>query len=78
MIGSANVASLAQMAFADAQQAQTKQTEMMADAQKHQAERWKILREVQTKIFEIQNEVTVNQAKVQDKMFNKWSDYIRS
>jgi hypothetical protein len=78
MIGNANLASLTQMAVADQLQAQTKQTEMMSDTLKHQAERWKILRETQTKIFEIQNEVTINQAKTQDKMFNKWSDYIRS
>ncbi len=78
MVGMLNAASLQQLALSDALQAQTKQVEMFADAQKHQAERWKILREVQTKIFEIQQEVTINQAKVQDKMHNKWSDYIRS
>ena len=75
--GAANAASLSQMVLSDQQQAQTIQTQMMADTQKQQAERWKILRETQTKIFEIQQDVTVNQAKTQDKMFNKWSDYIR-
>ncbi len=76
--GAANAASIAQMALSDQMQAQTIQTQMMADTQKQQAERWKILRETQTKIFEIQQDVTVNQAKTQDKMFNKWSDYIKA
>ncbi|MEW6277412.1 MAG: hypothetical protein AB1758_02235 [Candidatus Eremiobacterota bacterium] len=78
LVGAANAASLLQMQLTDQQQAQTIQTQIMADAQKQQAERWKILRETQTKIFEIQQDVTVNQAKTQDKMFNKWSDYVRS
>ncbi|MEW6278535.1 MAG: hypothetical protein AB1758_07945 [Candidatus Eremiobacterota bacterium] len=76
--GAANGAAQQQMAATDQQQAQTIQTQIAADAQKQQAERWKILRETQTKIFEIQQDVTVNQAKAQDKAFNKWSDYIRS
>ena len=76
--GAADAANRAQMAQSDQNQAQTIQTQMQADQQKQQAERWKILRETQTKIFEIQQDVTVNQAKTQDKMFNKWSDYIRS
>ncbi|GMU56543.1 MAG: hypothetical protein AMXMBFR33_56890 [Candidatus Xenobia bacterium] len=76
--GAADAASRAQMAQSDQNQAQTIQTQMQADAQKQQAERWKILRETQTKIFEIQQDVTVNQAKAQDKAFNKWSDYIKA
>ena len=77
-IGAANAASMAQMILSDRQQAQTIQTQMMADTQKQQAERWKIMRETQTKIFEIQQDVTVNQAKTQDKMYGKWSEYIKS
>ena len=76
--GAANFAAQQQLATSDQQQAQTIQTQIQADAQKQQAERWKILRETQTKVFEIQQDVTVNQAKAQDKAFNKWSDYIRS
>lgn len=75
--GAANAASQQQLAASDQQQAQTIQTQIAADSQKNQAERFKILRETQTKIFEIQQDVTVNQAKTQDKAFNKWSDYIR-
>jgi hypothetical protein len=31
----------------------------------------------QTQLFEIQQEVTVNKAKTQDKMTNQWDEYIR-
>ncbi|MGI5843366.1 MAG: hypothetical protein ACOX9B_08595 [Candidatus Xenobium sp.] len=78
MIGQANSVAQFQMFMSDFQQAQTIQTQIGADAQKQQMERWKILQDTQTKIFEIQQDVTVNKAKTQDKMFNKWDEYIRS
>lgn len=78
MIGQANSVAQFQMYMSDYQQAQTIQTQIGADAQKQQMERWKILQDTQTKIFEIQQDVTVNKAKTQDKMFNKWDDYIKS
>ena len=71
MIGQANSVAQFQMFMSDFQQAQTIQTQIGADAQKQQMERWKILQDTQTKIFEIQQDVTVNKAKTQDKMFNK-------
>lgn len=77
MIGQANTAAQFQMFMSDFQQAQTISTAIAADAQKHQMERWKILQDTQTKIFEIQQEVTVHKAKAQDKMFKKWDDYIK-
>lgn len=70
-------ASIAQMTANDFQNAQTIYTSMQADAQKNQMNRWKILQDTQTKIFEIQQDVTVNRAKTQDKMFGKWDEYIR-
>ena len=70
-------ASIAQMQANDFQNAQTIYTSMQADAQKNQMNRWKILQDTQTKIFEIQQDVTVNRAKTQDKMFGKWDEYIR-
>ncbi len=72
-----SVASLAQMQANDVQNAQTIYTEMQAQAQKSEMGRWKILSDTQTKIFEMQQEATVNKAKSQDKMFNKWDEYIR-
>ncbi|MGI5844220.1 MAG: hypothetical protein ACOX9B_08600 [Candidatus Xenobium sp.] len=78
MIGQANSVAQFQMFMSDYQQAQTIQTTTAMEAQKQQMERWKIMQDTQTKIFEIQQEVTVNRAKTQDKMFNKWDDYIKS
>ncbi len=67
-----------QMMATDYQNAQTIYASIDAQAQKSAMERWKIASDTQTKIFEIQQEVTVNRAKTQDKMFNKWCDYIKS
>ncbi len=78
MTGMANAASMTQMVQSDYQQAQTIGTQMQADSQKNQMRRWQIMQDTQTKIFEIQQDVTVNKAKTQDKMFNKWDQYIRS
>jgi hypothetical protein len=78
MLGQANSVAQFQMFMSDYQQAQTIQTQIGADAQKQQMERWKILQDTQTKVFEIQQDVTVNKAKTQDKMYNKWDEYIRS
>lgn len=62
----------------DYQQAQTIYTQVESMTQKQEMERWKILQDTQTKIFEIQQETTVNRAKTQDKMYNKWDEYIRA
>jgi len=78
MGGLSNVFAMTQMQANDYQNAMTIAIQMQADAQKQQMARWKILQDTQTKIFEIQQDVTVNKAKTQDKMFNKWDEYIRS
>lgn len=78
MLGMANAMAMAQLVNSDRQQAQTIATQMMADNQKQQMRRWQIMQDTQTKIFEIQQDVTVNKAKTQDKMFNKWDQYIRA
>ena len=76
-LGLSNTASMAQMAASDFQNAQTIYTQMQADAQKQEMSRWQILQDTQTKIFEIQQDVTVNKAQTQDKKFDKWDEYIR-
>lgn len=58
-------------------QAQTIQTQIQADAQKQQTKRWKILQETQSKIFEIQQNITVSHAKTQDKLYDKMLEYER-
>ncbi len=54
------------------------QSEMQAEAQKQQMERWKILQETQTKVFEIQRDITVNRSKTSEKLYQKWDQYIRN
>ena len=59
-----------------------KQADALADAlrkdnQAEQEKRWKILQDTQTKIFEIQQEVTKNQAKSADKNSKALDEYIR-
>jgi hypothetical protein len=77
-LGSASsAASMFSMQVNDQQNAMTIYTQTMAETQKSQMRRWQILEDTQTKIFEIQQDVTVNKAKTQDKMFGKWDEYIR-
>jgi hypothetical protein len=66
-----------QMSQTDQARAGILQTQMAADIQRQQMERWRILQDVQTRIFEIQQDVTLNRARTQDRMFNTMNEYIR-
>ena len=57
---------------------QTIATQIAANQQKSEMERWKILQDTQEKVFETQQDITVQKAKEQDKMFGKWDEYVRS
>jgi len=72
------IAAATQMQNNQFQNAQTIYTQIQADNQKQAMQRWKILQDTQTKIFEIQQDVTANKAKTQDKAFQQWDQYIRS
>jgi len=76
--GMQNGAAMAQLQNNDFQNAQTIYTQIQADNQKQQMERWKIAQDTQTKIFEIQQDVTANKAQTQDKAYKKWDEYIRA
>jgi TIR domain len=52
--------------------------QITADTQKPQMERLKILHETETKIREIMQDITPNRSLINDRMFKKWSEYIRS
>lgn len=67
-----------QMRQTDMQQAETIRAQIAADAQKQQAERWKIMADTQTKIFEITQDVTINKCKTADKCANAFDAYIRA
>ncbi|MCL5037267.1 MAG: hypothetical protein M1269_09160 [Chloroflexi bacterium] len=77
MLGATSAASMYSLTVNDQQNAMTIYTQTLAETQKQQMQRWQILQDTQTKIFEIQQDVTVNKAKTQDKMFQKWDEYIR-
>ena len=64
-------------AQAQTAQAQTIQEQLQKDAQQQQGQRWNILQEIQTKIFEVQQDVTVNKARTADRAFDKMDGYIR-
>ena len=72
-----NLMGLQHLQNTDFQNALTVQAQIAAENQKQQMERWKLLQDTQTAIFEMQQEVTVNKAQVQDKACKKWDDYIR-
>lgn len=66
-----------QMALSDFQEALTIQSQMQADTQKQTMRRWQIQQDTQTKQNEIMQDVNVNKAKTNDKMFQKWDEYMR-
>lgn len=74
----ANQAALAQQQQSDMLQAQNIFTQMGAESQKSQMQRWQINSELQTKIHEITAQVTVNKAKMADKAMNAITQYISS
>ena len=72
------MAAQAQMQNNQFQNSQTIYSQINADNQKQAMSRWKIQQDTQTKIFEIQQDVTANKAKTQDKCFQQWDQYVRS
>jgi hypothetical protein len=66
-----------QSSGSSAQSTQTIQTQIAADCQKDQLERWKILQETQADIFAIQQSVTVGPTSTNNS-FPAFDDYIRS
>lgn len=79
MIQSAgNMMSLAQLTLTDRLQSEKVAFQMEAQAQKHGWEKWKLFQDLQTEIFKIQQEVCIQRAKTQDKLFEKWDEYIKN
>ncbi|MBI3924137.1 MAG: hypothetical protein HY319_01225 [Armatimonadetes bacterium] len=69
-------AALFQMEATDQRQAQSIYTQVAAEAQKQRTERWKIMADSQTKIFEITRDATLNRAKIFDKAFLQATRYL--
>ena len=55
----------------------TIQQQMRQDGQRQALERWKILRETQTKIFELQQDVTIQRARHANAARRAWEKFIR-
>lgn len=53
------------------------QQQISHEAQKRAQERWKILQETQTKIFELQQDITAHRARTGDIARRAWEQYIR-
>ena len=62
----------------DGEQARKIYKEIVADHQKFAAERSQAMQDLQTKIFAIIQDVTVNKSKLREAEFNRWDEYIRS
>ena len=68
----------AQMLNSASIKAEEAQLSMASESEKSEWNKWKMIQDTQNKIYEIQQGVAVDQAKTQDKMFNKWNEYIKS
>jgi hypothetical protein len=69
---------MAQQYNNDFKNAMTIFTQRQADDQKAQMERWRILQETQTRIFEIQQDVMTNKLQIQSEAYKRWDEYIRA
>lgn len=72
-----DAASGVSVSIAAVSESQLMNNRFLAERRKEEMERWKILQDTQTKIFEIQQDVTVNKARTQDRAYKKWDEYIR-
>lgn len=66
-----------QLINADAADAQKIYTQISADAAKQQLDRWTVLQDLQTKIFNITQDVTLNRSRKMDDAYKRWDEYIR-
>jgi len=55
----------------------TLQEQMSHDIQRQELERWKILRDTQTKIFELQQDLTTHRARTGDLARRAFEEFIR-
>ncbi len=69
---------LLERALSDQTSADALSRRIAEDAHKQQVERWRILKETQDKISQIQTEINSGQAAPRDEMYKKWAEYIKS
>ena len=63
--------------YADAADAHKIHTQISADAANQQLDRWTVLQDLQTKIFNITQDVTLNRSRKMDDAYKRWDEYIR-
>jgi len=68
---------MAQMVLTDHLTIEKTVAQMAAQRKKSAWESWKLFSDLQTEIYKIQQEVTLHRARTQDKMLNKWDEYIK-
>jgi hypothetical protein len=72
-----NYSAIWQAVLADYRRAVTISSIACAEREKSRAQRWRIIQDVQTKIFEICQETVVFRARASEKIYNKWDEYVR-
>jgi hypothetical protein len=72
-----SISTMMQMHLTDELLVEKTAMQMAAEKSKSAWEGWKLFQDLQTEIYQIQQEVTLQRAKTQDKMMNKWDDYVR-
>lgn len=70
-------AQIAQLENQTQQQLMNINQEMQSTAQKGEMQRFQIMYDTQTKVMEMQQDMTLNRAKSQDKMFGKWDEFVK-
>ncbi len=75
---SASVMTIAQLEQQSSIQVEQSQMAMAAYRERAEWDKWKLMQDTQTKIYEIQQDVAINKAKTQEKMFQKWDEVVKS
>jgi hypothetical protein len=77
MSPSSSLMSLAQMQLTDALGVDKTAMQMAAQKTRSAWEGWKLFQDLHTEIYKIHQEATLHRAKIQDKMADKWGDFVR-
>lgn len=75
--GIATMMSIAQDAMTEEHRSEKVLLQMAAQKMKHEWESWKLMEDLKTDIFQIQQEVSLQKAKTDDKIINKWDEFIK-
>jgi hypothetical protein len=74
---SSTIMSLAQMQLTDALGVDKAAMQMAAQKTRSAWQGWKLFQDLPAEIYKIHQEATLHRAKIQDKMADKWDDFVR-